>query len=120
MHPDAIVRGSLQTNAHPYYYATGLSVAPRVAVGYRGVHLGGALGASWFRSLDGHDRYEATMTADPHLDDTDRTAAAWIGYARRGVAIALEARARRRASAIDDITAAHADHATVATLGYAW
>jgi hypothetical protein len=120
MHPDAVVRGSLQTNAHPYYYATGLSLAPRLTAEYRGFALGGEIGTSWFRSLDGHDRYASTLMDDPHLDDRDATAAGWVGYAHRGVAITLEARARQRVSAIGDVVAAHAEHTTVATLGYAW
>jgi hypothetical protein len=118
MHPDAVVRGALQTNPHAYYYAAGVALAPQLAASYRGVSLGVALGGSAFSSLDGHDRYRDMLTMDPHLDDSDTSASAWLRADVHGVLLELDAHARHRASRIEDVTGDHREGALMASVGY--
>jgi len=117
-HPMDVVQGVLQTNPHYYYYAGGLTLAPRLAAEYRGVQAGASLALSTFSSLDGHDRDQEMETTQIHLHDTDRVATAWVGARISGVAVALTAREQRRAGDIGTTADSATDRTLLLSLGY--
>jgi hypothetical protein len=116
MNPAAVVRNSMQDKARPYYYAGALAVEPRVAVRYRGLDVGGVVVARALDSLDGADRDQEMLTADPHITDTDVTARAWAGYQRRGVRLAVDGRIRHRAGTMGGAHGETTDRTTMLTL----
>jgi hypothetical protein len=67
-----------------YYYAFGLTVAPRVSVAYRGFELGGELRFDGFRSIEGLDRFQERVTNDFPLTDTRLVARVWLSYTLPG------------------------------------
>jgi hypothetical protein len=117
-HPDAVVRGALQTNAHPYYYGAALVLSPQASVTYRDVTLGVALDAREVSSLDGHDRYRDMLVDDPHLSDTDLRASAYASAALHDVTVRIDANTHARTSHIDAVTADHAERTLVLGVGY--
>jgi hypothetical protein len=112
-HPDAPIRAVLG-NTHPYYYAAGLTLAPRIAVEYRGIEAGGALGGSVFRSLDGHDRAVDDGLA---LRDSETIGEGWIAVRIGAAVVHLDVRDRHRASSIGSVTGSHAEHTMLASVG---
>jgi hypothetical protein len=117
-HPTAIVQGVLQTNAHYYYYAAGLSLTPRIAIDYRGVGAGATIASSAFSSLDGHDRDAEIETAHIHLRDSDRVATAFVGAQAWGVMLRLVASEEHRAGQIGLTQDASTERTLVLSLGY--
>lgn len=117
--PMATVRNSMQGKTKPYYYARGLTIDPRVNVGYRGVNVGGKLVVSRFDSLDGADRDQEMMTADPHMVDVDATAHAWLGYTHGNVAVTLDGRVHERSGTMAGARAETHDRTTMLTVSLA-
>lgn len=118
-HPMAVVQGVLQTNAHDYYYALGLTLAPSVAVEYRGISAGTTYEHSSFSSLDGYDRDQEIETAHVHATDRADTSSAWLGARVGNAVLRLSATQRDRAGAIGDSRAASTERTLVVSLGYA-
>jgi hypothetical protein len=112
-HPGVPVRAVL-ANTHPYYYAAGITVAPRLAVEYRGIEAGGTLGGSLFRSLDGHDRAVDDGLA---LRDTETIGEGWVAVRIGAAVLRVDVRARHRASSIGSATGAYAEHTALASVG---
>ena len=119
MNPAARVRNVMQDKARPYYYAAGATVDPRINVAYRGVNVGGKVAVSLFSSLDGSDRDQEMMTADPHMNDRDMSAEAWLGYSRGNVAAAIDTRFHTRTGTMGAARGDTNDHTTMVTLSYA-
>jgi Domain of unknown function (DUF3943) len=65
---------------HHYYYAFGVTVAPRLRVSYNGWELGGAFAYDYFRSIEGADRYPERVTNDFPLTDQRATFTLWTAY----------------------------------------
>jgi hypothetical protein len=118
MNPTAIVRNSMRDREDPYYYAYGVAVTPRINVAYRGVNLGGKVSAHAFTSMNGVDRDQEMMTADPSMRDTDATAEAWLGYTHKSVTVAVDGRAHRRAGAIETARSSQTDTTTMLSVAY--
>lgn len=118
MNPAAIVRNSMQDKPRPYYYAGAIALEPRIAVAYRGLDVGGDLTARRLDSLDGADRDQEMMTADPGIHDTDVSASAWAGYSRAGMRLAVQGRIRHRAGSMDDARGEASDRTTMLSLSY--
>ncbi len=112
------VRNSMQDKARPYYYGWGVTVDPRLHVQYRGVHAGGKLAASRFASIEGHDRDQEMLTADPHMFDLDTFAQAWAGYTTERFGIAVDGRIRRRSGEAGTATGEASDRTTMLTVSY--
>ena len=117
-HPMDVVQGVLDTNTHYYYYAGGLTLAPRIAIEYRGIGAGASLAFSTFSSLDGHDRDQEIETTHIHLHDTDRTAAAWVGARVAGATLQVIAREQQRYGDIGMVEDVATDRSVVLSLGY--
>jgi hypothetical protein len=66
--------------ARSYYYAFGVTVAPRVRVAYNGWELGGTLTYDYLRSIEGADRYPERVTNDFSLTDQRLRVQAWAAY----------------------------------------
>lgn len=96
MQPGAVLRNSMQDKERPYYYARGFTAAPRLRVRYGAVEVGGKLSLAAFDSIDGADRDQEMMTADPHIEDTDTMAQGWIGYTRGDLTLAVDRRLDQR------------------------
>jgi hypothetical protein len=118
MNPGARIRNVMQDKARPYYYAAGATIDPRVNVGYRGVNVGGKVAVSLFSSLDGADRDQEMMTADPHMSDRDTSAEAWLGYSRGNVAATLDTRFHTRTGSMGASRGDSNDHTTMVTVAY--
>jgi hypothetical protein len=114
LHPAAPVRAVL-ANTHPYYYAAGITLAPHLAVSYHGVEAGGALGASAFRSLDGHDR--TGISDGLALHDTETVGEGWFAVQLGAAVLRLDYQARHRASTIGAIQGAYVEHTALASVG---
>jgi len=117
-HPMAVVQGVLQDNPHYYYYAGGLSLAPRIAIDYRGLGAGATFAGSTFSSLDGHDRDAELETAHIHLRDSDRVATAWLGARAAGLTLRVVGSEERRAGRIGMAQDATTERTLVVSLGY--
>ncbi len=117
-HPGAMVRNSMQDKAQPYYYGGGVSIEPRLAVAYRGLDVGGKLTARTISSLDGADRDQEMLTADPNIADTDVTASAWAGYSLGGVRLAVQGRVRHRTGTMGGARGETGDRTTMLSLAY--
>lgn len=63
-----------------YYYAYGVTVAPRVGVSYNGWELGGEFTYDYFRSIEGADRHAGRVTNDFPLTDQRATFTLWTAY----------------------------------------
>jgi hypothetical protein len=100
---------------HPYYYAAGITLAPHLAVSYHGVEAGGALGASAFRSLDGHDR--TGISDGLALHDTEIVGEGWFAVQLGVAVIRLDYQARHRASTIGAIQGSYVEHTALASVG---
>ncbi len=119
MNPSARIRNSMQDKARPYYYAAGATIDPRINVGYRCLSVGGKLVVSMFSSLDGADRDQEMMTADPHMTDRDTMAEAWLGYERGNMSAAINSRLHARSGSMDTARGTTTDHTTMLTVSYA-
>jgi hypothetical protein len=117
-HPMAVVQGVLQNNPHYYYYAGGLSLAPRIAVDYGPLSAGAAVAGHAFSSLDGYDRDQEIETAHIHLRDSDRVATAWVGAQAFGVMLRLSASDDHRSGQIGMTQDATTERTLVLSLGY--
>jgi hypothetical protein len=117
-HPMAVVRNTMQDKADPYYYAYGVAVTPRINVAYRGVNVGGKVAAHAFTSMNGVDRDQEMMTADPSMRDTDATAEAWLAYTHKSVTVSVDGRAHRRDGKIESARAAQTDTTTMFSVAY--
>jgi hypothetical protein len=113
-----IVRNSMQDKEKPYYYAHGVTVDPRVNVAYRSINVGGKVAASLFNSIDGVDRDQEMLSADPHMSDTDVTGQAWVSYTHKNVTMGVDGRAHRRAGRIADVRESTTDTTTMFTVAY--
>jgi hypothetical protein len=104
--------------ARPYYYAGGVTVDPRINVGYKGVNVGGKVVASLFSSMDGADRDQEMLTADEHIKDRDTSAEAWLGYTHKTVTMAVDTRLHSRTGSMGSADGHSSDHTTMVTLSY--
>lgn len=114
--PAAIVRNSMQDKLRPYYYGRDVVVSPWLVVRHAGVEVGGTITMHAIDSLDGADRDQEMLTADPHIGDQDVGARAWIGYTRGPVQITLDRRSARRTGAMDGVTGRAQAESTLVTL----
>ncbi|HUS32363.1 MAG TPA: DUF3943 domain-containing protein [Kofleriaceae bacterium] len=117
-HPMALVRNSMQDKADPYYYAYGVAVTPRINVAYRGLNVGGKVAAHAFKSMNGIDRDQEMMTADPSMRDTDVTAEAWLAYSHKSVTLSVDGRAHNRTGKIDSARGSQSDTTTMFSVAY--
>jgi len=117
-HPTEVIRNVMQDKPRPYYYGVGAFVKPHVDVAYGKVRVGGAVSGTLFGSLDGHDRDQETLTADPHFTDHEARAEAWVGYQRRGMTILLEGRTARRGGSVEDTRAVTGGRTAMLTVGF--
>jgi hypothetical protein len=118
MNPNAVVRNTMQNLARPYYYAGGVTVDPRINVGYKGVNVGGKVVASLFSSMDGADRDQEMLTADEHIKDRDVSGEAWLGYTHKTVTMAVDTRLHSRTGSMGANEGHSNDHTTMVTLSY--
>jgi hypothetical protein len=118
VNPTAIVRNSMQDKARPYYYAAGVTANPRINVTHKGVAIGGKVVASLFKSMNGADRDQEMLTADPSIKDRDTSAQAWLGYSRDSISVALDGRLHRRTGTMDNSRSEARDRTTMLTLSY--
>jgi hypothetical protein len=118
MNPNAVVRNTMQNLPRPYYYAGGVTVDPRINVGYKGVNVGGKVVASLFSSMDGADRDQEMVTADPHINDRDTSGEAWLGYTHRTVTMAVDTRVHGRRGSMGAAQGTSSDRTTMVTLSY--
>ncbi len=116
--PNAVVRNVMQSWEHPYYYAAGGTLAPRVNVAYRGYSVGGKLSASMFDSIDGHDRDEEMLTMDPGYADHEARGEAWLGYTTKNINATLDGRMSVRGGRAGDTTDATTERSVMASVGY--
>lgn len=116
--PNAVVRNTMQNLARPYYYAGGVTVDPRMNVGYKGVNVGGKVVASVFSSLDGADRDQESLTADPHIKDRDVSAEAWLGYTHKAMTMTVDRRLHNREGSMGSSQGKTSDQTTMLTLSY--
>lgn len=65
---------------HRYYYAWGVTVAPRLRVAYHGFELGGSFTYEYFDSIEGADRFPERVTNDFNLTDQRVTSKVWLAY----------------------------------------
>lgn len=114
--PTAVVRNTMQDKPRPYYYAGGVTVDPRIHVAYKGVTLGGKIARSMFKSMNGADRDQEMLTADPSIRDRDTRAQAWLGYSRNNVALALDTRLHSRTGTMGAVEGSSRDRTTMLTL----
>jgi hypothetical protein len=82
-----------------YYFAVGTTLRPALSVAYRGGEVGGAVELDLFESLEGLDRYQASVRRDIDLGDARVSHRLWLSYTPPGDRIrisllSLEARAR--------------------------
>jgi len=117
-HPMAIVRNTMRDRVDPYYYAAGVSVTPRVNIAYKSVNVGGKVAAHVFKSMNGLDRDQEIMTADPNIRDNDASAEAWLAYSHKSVTMSVDGRAHRRAGKMDDTRSTQNDTTTMLTVAY--
>jgi hypothetical protein len=117
-HPMAIIRNTMQDKADPYYYAYGVAVTPRINVAYKGVNVGGKVAAHAFKSMNGIDRDQEMMTADPSIRDTDATAEAWLSYSHKSVTVSVDGRAHRRDGKMEAARGSQTDTTTMFSLAY--
>lgn len=118
-HPTAIVRNTMRDRSDPYYYGAGVAVTPRINVRYKNINMGGKVAAHAFKSLNGLDRDQEMLTADPAIRDRDATAEAWLGYAHRsGVTLSVDGRAHGRAGTIESVRGSQRDTTTMVSLAY--
>lgn len=118
MHPTETVRNSMQDKAEPYYYAAAVAVKPRITLAYHGVDVGGRLVARRLDSLEGADRDQELVTADPDLVDNELSIDAAVGYSRRGVRVSLARQLRERTGSADAARGAASDRSTMLTVSY--
>ncbi|MBA3501306.1 MAG: DUF3943 domain-containing protein [Myxococcota bacterium] len=116
--PMETVRNSMQDKEKPYYYARGFTAVPRINLAYRGVNVGGKLALSKYDSLDGADRDQEMMTADPHIVDVDVSAQAWVGYTHKSVTVAVDGRMHSRTGTMDGARGDASERTTLLTVGY--
>jgi hypothetical protein len=117
-HPMAVVRNTMQDKSDPYYYAYGVAVTPRVNVAYNGLNVGGKVTAHAFKSMNGIDRDQEMMTADPNIRDTDVTGEAWLAYTHKSVTLSVDGRAHRRDGKMDDARGSQTDTTTMFAVAY--
>ena len=117
-HPMAIVRNTMQDKADPYYYAYGVAVTPRINVAYKGLNLGGKVAAHALKSMNGIDRDQEMMTADPSMRDTDATAEAWLAYSHKSMTFAVDGRAHRRDGKIEEARSSQTNTTTMVSVAY--
>jgi hypothetical protein len=108
----------MQSWEHPYYYAAGGTIAPRVNVAYRNFSVGGKLSASLFDSIDGHDRDEEMLTMDPGYRDHEARGEAWLGYSHDKINVVLDGRMNMRGGSAGDTTDSTSEKSLIATVGY--
>jgi hypothetical protein len=118
MNPNAVVRGSIQTNEHGYYHGYGVAIEPRLAINFHHATLGASLGEGMYRAFHGHDRYDRVFTADPQLVDHDATAAAWLGVTLGRAVLRFDVTTRARSGRADAFQAASSDRSAVASIGF--
>jgi len=116
--PKAVVRNTMQNLARPYYYAGGVTVDPRVNLGYKGLNVGGKVVASLFKSMNGADRDQEMLTADARITDRDVKGEAWLGYTHKTVTMALDTRMHDRKGLMGAIDGKAGSHTTMVTLSY--
>ena len=114
----AVVRNSMQDKTRPYYYARGFTVVPRINLAYRDVTVGGKLALSKFDSLDGADRDQEMITADPHIEDADVAAEAWVGYAYGDVTVTVDARLNTRSGTMGSARGEQSANTTMLAVAY--
>lgn len=63
-----------------YYYAWGITVAPRLRVAYHGFEVGGSFKYDYFNSIEGADRFPEQVTNDFDLTDQRASYTFWTAY----------------------------------------
>jgi hypothetical protein len=116
-HPTMVMRNVMANREHPYYFAGGGSIDPRVDVAYRGYSAGTRVSASLFSSFDGADRDQEMITTKVHFRDSDASAATYIGYERGGVSLTLDGRLHRRGGRAGDVEASSSERVAMLTVG---
>ena len=116
--PTATVRNVMQSWEHPYYYAAGGTLAPRINVAYRGYSMGGKVSASLFDSIDGHDRDEEMLTMDPGFKDYEARGEAWLGYTTKNVNVTLDGRMNLRGGSAGETKDSTSERTVMASVGY--
>ena len=116
--PNARVRNVMQSWEHPYYYAAGGTLAPRINVAYRNYSLGGKVNASLFDSIDGKDRDEEMLTMDPGYQDHEVRSEAWLGYQKQNISVVLDGRMNLRGGSAGDIADSTTEKTLMASVGY--
>jgi hypothetical protein len=116
--PMATVRNVMQSWEHPYYYAAGGTLAPRVNVSYKNYSIGGKLSATVLDSIDGHDRDEEMLTMDPGYTDHEVRSEAWLGYQKNNISVVLDGRMNLRGGTAGDVKDSTTERTLMATVGY--
>jgi hypothetical protein len=109
MHPSDFVRGSLQFNQHGYYHGIGAVLAPRIEITRGPISGGVRASAGIYRALNGHDRYEQMITADPAMSDREANVAAWVGTQAGPAVLRFEVSHRDRHGDADQFSASAAE-----------
>ena len=115
-HPMDRIRNVMENRAHPYYYAMGASLDPRINVGYEGYFASAKVSGAMFSSLDSADRDQEMLTTKVHFSDRDENAELAAGYAQDNWSVMLDARLRNReghAGGAEDSTARHTAMLTI-------
>jgi hypothetical protein len=68
--------------------------------------------------MDGADRDQEMVTADPHINDRDTSGEAWLGYTHRTVTMAVDTRVHGRRGSMGAAQGTSSDHTTMVTLSY--
>jgi hypothetical protein len=116
--PMATVRNVMQSWEHPYYYAAGGTLSPRVNVAYKNYSVGGKLSATVLDSIDGHDRDEEMLTMDPGYTDHEVRSEAWLGYTKNNISVVLDGRMNLRGGTAGDVKDSTTERTLMATVGY--
>lgn len=87
-----------------YYYGFGFSTRLRAELAFRGLELGGSLGYGSWRSIEGLDRAQESVTRDVPMSDRQLEYEAWVGYTLPGTPLHLRlgTRGEERAGRMED------------------
>ncbi len=117
-HPMDQMRNVLTDREHPYYYAAGATIDPRVRITHGHYVAGAKLVGSLFSSIDSRDRDSEMITMQLHMTDTEARGEAWVGYRRNKMSVLVDGRLHHRSGRANEVAAATGDGGATLTLGY--
>jgi hypothetical protein len=102
-----------------YYHGFGVSAAPSLDLGWRGLDIGGRIALDTWRGVEGYDEQQYSITQEIQLSDRRVDMRAWAGVAipRTPLRLELMARKKIRLGEVGEVRATESESSLYATGG---